>query len=89
MEFEQYDSTSIPADLFKWCLNLIIEHMEFRHSKSATLPWNKKQKIAEMKDPLTRYLVFLDDSKAPVAFASYQLTSEPDLDEKPVPCLYL
>ena len=62
--------------------------MEFRHTKSKFLPWNKKTKIAELNDPLTRVIVIFSQDQKPVGFAAYQLTSEPDLEDIPVPCLY-
>ena len=53
------------------------------------MPWNKSAKIAEFKDPLTRFLViFSEKSKDPVAFASYQLTTEPDVNDQPIPVVY-
>lgn len=74
--------------LFNWCINLIQENMEFRHSKSQHIPWNKKTKIAELQDPLTKVIVIFTPELKPVAFSTYQITSEPDVNEIPVPCLY-
>ena len=90
MIFEQFDQSSLSPELFKWCLNLVVENMEFRHSKSPALPWNRDKKISELKDPITNFLIlFESDSRKPVAFASYQFTNEPDLNEVPIPCIYL
>lgn len=76
-------------DLFKWCVSLVQENMEFRHSKSLHLPWCKKKKTEELGDELTRVIVIQDAfNLKPAAFASYQITSEPDLNDRPVPCLY-
>ncbi len=86
--FEAFNQSNLSEEVFKWCLNLVVEHMEFRHSKSSSLPWSKSKKVSELKDPLTCFLIAFSE-KQPVAFASYQFTSEPDLDDKPVPCLYL
>lgn len=80
--------SSESSDLFKWCFNLIQENMEFRHSKSKYLSWNKKTKLAELQDPLTRVIVIFSDHEKPVGFASYQLTTEPDLNDVSIPCLY-
>ena len=75
-------------ELFKWCFNLIKENMEFRHSKSQYLPWSKKTKLEELQDPLTRAIILYDSVHNPVAFASYQLTTELDMQDVPIPCLY-
>lgn len=63
--------------------------MEFRHSKSQYLPWCKKTKLEELQNPLTRAIIIFDASEQPVSFASYQLTTEPDIQNVPVPVLYL
>lgn len=76
-------------DLFKWCFNLLQDNMEFRHSKSKFLPWSKKTKLGELQDPLTKFILIYNSDHKPVAFASYQLTTEPDLQNIPIPCLYL
>lgn len=88
MKYEEFDQSNLPTEVFKWCLALVVEHMEFRHSKSPSLPWSKSKKISELKDPITRFLVVFQELK-PIAFASFQVTSEPDLDDTPIPCLYL
>lgn len=75
-------------EIFKWCINLIQDNMEFRHSKSQFLPWSKKTKISELEDPLTRVILIYTEDYKPVGFASYQLTTEPDMQDVPIPCLY-
>lgn len=85
-EFDNLISDS--PELFKWCFNLIKENMEFRHSKSKYLPWCKKTKLEELQDPSTRIIILFDASESPVAFASYQFSTEPDLQDVPIPCLY-
>lgn len=87
-EVLEYTSSNIPDDLKKWCLKLITENMEFRHSKSATLPWSKKKKLAELEDPLTKFLI-VQSEHLPVAFASYQITTEADVNDQQMPCLYM
>ena len=76
------------AELFKWCFDLIKENMEFRQSKSLSLLWCKKTKLQELQDPLTRFLIIFDMARKPIAFASYQFTTELDMQNIPVPCLY-
>ena len=71
-------------NLFKWCIDLVQENVEFRHSKSEYLPWSKKTKISELEDPKTRVIVIFEHTGNPVAFVSYQMGTE-DL----VPHLYL
>lgn len=61
--------------------------MKFRHSKSKHLPWNKKLKMDELLDPVTRAIVVYDGIN-PVALSTYQITTEPDLQDLPIPCLY-
>lgn len=62
--------------------------MEFRHSKSKFLPWSKKAKLEELQDSLTRIILIYNSDQKPIAFASYQLTTEPDMKDIPIPCLY-
>lgn len=85
-EFDSLISES--PELFKWCFDLTKDNMEFRHSKSQFLPWCKKTKLQELQDPLTRFIIIFDTLQNPVAFASYQLTTEPDMQDVPIPCLY-
>lgn len=69
-------------NLFKWCIDLIQENVEFRHSKSEFLPWSKKLKISELEDSRTKVIVIAEPSTGkPVAFVSYQMGTdlEPDL----------
>lgn len=83
------NSTSKPdSTLLKWILILIRDNMEFRHSKSQFLPWKLASKEAELNDLSTKFEVVYFCDK-PVAFASYQITTEPDLCDVPIPCLYL
>lgn len=85
-EFDSLISDS--PELFNWCFNLIKDNMEFRHSKSQFLPWCKKTKLKELQDPLTRFIIIFDLAQNPIAFATYQLTTEPDMQDVPIPCLY-
>ena len=76
--FSRQDFDNLNAespDLFKWCINLIQENVEFRHSKSEYLPWSKKTKIEELDNPHTRVIMIFESMK-PVAFVSYQMGAE-------------
>lgn len=80
--FSRQDFDDLKAEspnLFKWCINLIQENVEFRHSKSEYLPWSKKLKISELEDPKTRVIVMAEPStEKPVAFVSYQMGTGTD-----------
>jgi GNAT superfamily N-acetyltransferase len=86
LDFDSLFSDS--PELFKWSYDLIRDNMEFRHSKSKFLPWCKKTKLQELQDPLTRFIIIFDSIQNPIAFASYQITTEPDVQDVPIPCLY-
>ncbi len=87
-EVLEFTSSNIPDDLKKCALRLITDNMEFRHSKSASLPWSKKKKLAELEDPLTKFLI-VQFGDILVAFASYQITTEADINDQQTPCLYM
>lgn len=81
------DGVAPDAELVRWCLALVTENMKQRHDRSENLPWCRETKLEALVSPLTRFVV-LYDADRPVAFTAYQLTTEPDLDDIPVPCLY-
>ena len=89
--FGRRDFHSLISDspeLLNWCFNLVKDNMEFRQSKSQFMPWCKKTKLQELQDPLTRFIIIFDLVQNPIGFASYQLTTEPDMQDVPIPCLY-
>ena len=86
-DFDNLNTES--PDLFKWCINLIQENVEFRHSKSEYLPWSKKLKIEELSSPHTRVIVIFESTGKPIAFVSYQMGTEAPSPEDPEPNLYI
>lgn len=75
-------------NLFKWCVEVIQENVEFRHSKSQYLPWSKKLKISELENSQTRVVVLFESTGKPVAFLSYQIDRDPKAQESK-PNLYI
>lgn len=95
MEFESHGRTflrrdfdHLEGDVLDWAVKLIQNNMEFRHSRSKHLPWCKKLKLEELQDSVTRAIVIYDETDTPVGLSTYQITSEPDLQDKLIPCLY-